>query len=122
MNKTHLIAVALTAVLALAGCGGGQSDAAKSNTGNAESSGPTAAELATQLGCTGDDGTATNKASCEFQDSYLGITSYRSKSSRDADVNAVPGVKVLVGDLWMIDAPDAATLEAAQAVVGGDIK
>lgn len=109
----------LTIVLALlAGCGGGSP-----GTSSGAVTGPSANLLADRLGCTGDADTATNKVSCEFNDSYLGITSYKASSSRDADVAAGGGVvKVLVGDVWMIDAPDAATLEAAQEIVGGDIK
>jgi hypothetical protein len=29
---------------------------------------------------------------------------------------------VLVGDLWMIDAPSASELEAAQEIVGGELR
>lgn len=110
------LAIALVAVLALAGCSSG-GEAASSATADS----PTAASLAADLDCTGDDGSSSNSVSCEFQDSYLGITVYKSKDSLKADIEATP-VKVLVGPLWMIDAPDVATLEAAQAIVGGEIK
>jgi hypothetical protein len=75
------------------------------------------------LGCTGDADSASNSASCEFEDSYLGIHSYKSKDALDADVEqATSATSVLVGPSWYIDAPDAGTLEEAQAIVGGKIK
>lgn len=116
--RTLLAVLLMTPLVA---CGSSDTGGATSPAG-----GTSARQLAAQLDCTGDDGTASNKVSCEFQDSFLGITVYKSKDAYKSDVDSATGfgASILVNDdeLWMIDAPDAATLEAAQAIVGGDIK
>lgn len=108
-------------ILALAGCSGT----------DVIDPGPelvTARMLALELGCTGtdDESDTPDKVSCEFQDSFLGITTFDSKSALESDLDTtkIIGVKVLVNEkyLWMIDAPDAATLKAAQEIVGGKLK
>ena len=109
----------LAAALILTACG-----TSSIGDDNTPADGPTAAALAAKLDCTGDDGTDTNEVSCEFGDSFLGITTYPDQQARDTDVQAVQvaGVRVLVGPTWMIDAPDEGTLAEAQEVVGGDVK
>ena len=109
------LAVAAVTLLALAGCGSSDSGPGP---------GVPPQQVAAQLDCTGGDGSSSNKLTCEFQGSTLKITSYKSKDDLKPEASPGVGKSVLVNDdeLWMIAATDFATLEAAQEIVGGQIR
>jgi hypothetical protein len=114
-------------VASLSACSGTDDGGnSSSNDDSGSTSGPTAAELAAELDCTGDSGESENKVSCEFNDSFLGITTYESEDALDADLETIDQMgmvsAVLVGELWIIDAPSASELEAAQQIVGGELR
>ena len=110
------VAVAAMSIALVAGCGGDDG-------GGGADAKIAADDLASQLGCTGDTDDNVSNVSCDFNDSFLGIHSFTSKSDLDAEVReARVATKVLVGPSWYIDAPDEETLKQAQDVVGGTIK
>ncbi|MDR7253699.1 hypothetical protein J2X46_002689 [Nocardioides sp. BE266] len=81
----------------------------------------TAPDLAGELGCTGGDGDDYAVA-CDFEGSRLSIRSFMDAGERDAYVNAATNfTNVLVGEGFVIEAPDTATLDEARKIVGGEI-
>lgn len=104
---------AVALAILLTACGGSEEEPA-----------PDADELAAAFDCAGDSDEADNKVSCETGDAFYGITVYDDNEARDADVEAATsmGVRVLVGDRFLIDASDPAALEVAQEKVGGEVE
>jgi hypothetical protein len=118
VNSRGLIAVAVTAGIALAACGG-----------SAPSKPPSPSALASRIGCTGYSSMsptlfAREEGSCTLNGDDLDIVTFSTTANEDNWTKAASsfgGGVIVKGSLWAVGTGSQASAEAVKTKLGGTI-